>query len=90
MTSKNMTVRLDPEQATALEAVARTDEMPVSEAVRRAIDAHIEARRADSEFRERLANIIEQDREVLERLREEPATEDRVQEAVRRAQAATL
>jgi predicted DNA-binding protein len=72
MSTKNMTVRMDPEMATALEAVARTDEMPVSEVVRRAIDAHIETRRTDVEFRQRLAKIIEEDREILERLREEP------------------
>jgi predicted DNA-binding protein len=74
MSTKNMTVRMDPEMASALEAVARTDEMPVSEVVRKAIDAHIETRRADLEFRERLAKIIEEDREILERLRDEPVT----------------
>ena len=74
MSSKNMTVRLDPELAAALEAVARADEMPVSEAVRNATDAHIEMRRGDAEFRERLAKVIERDREVLERLRDEPVT----------------
>jgi hypothetical protein len=72
VSSKNMTVRLNPEQAAALEAVARTDEMPVSEAIRVAISAHIETRRNDVEFRERVANVIARDREVLERLRDEP------------------
>lgn len=91
MSGKAMTLRLDAEQAAALEAVARTDEMPVSEAVRSAIDAHIEARRGDAEFRQRLAKIIEEDREVLERLREEPpAAEEQAQAAVQRAKAAVL
>jgi predicted transcriptional regulator len=87
MSTKNMTVRMEPELAAALEAVARTDEMPVSEVVRRAINAHIEARRTDEEFRERLAKIIEDDREILERLRDEPAA---AREAVRRERAAAF
>jgi hypothetical protein len=63
-----MTLRLDPSQAEALEAIARVDEMPVSEAVRGAIAAHIEARRADPEFRARLKEIIEYDQKLLARL----------------------
>ena len=38
------------------------------EEIRRAIDAHIEARRADPEFHRRLQASIERNREVLERL----------------------
>jgi hypothetical protein len=33
-----------------------------------AIDKHIEARRADADFQERLKRRVEEDREVLERL----------------------
>lgn len=65
---KAMTVRLPADQATELEAVARVDEVPVSEAVRKAIAAHIETRRKDKEFRSRLKRLIEQNREILDRL----------------------
>lgn len=63
-----MTIRLDAEKAAELEAVARADEMPISEAVREAIDRHIVERRRDKEFRARVRQIIEEDRGVLERL----------------------
>ncbi len=54
--------------AEALEAVARADNQSVSEAVRSAIEEHIDARRADPVFRERLESLFESDREVFERL----------------------
>jgi hypothetical protein len=89
MSVRPMTVRLQAEQALALEAVARIDEMPVSEAVRAAIDAHIEARRADAAFQERLSSIMEQDRQILERLAGSPGGEEEpAQRAVQRAKAA--
>jgi hypothetical protein len=68
MAPKAMSVRLQEEQAAELAAIARTDEMPMSEAVREAIDNHIAARRADKDFQKRLKKRLEEDREVLERL----------------------
>jgi len=62
------TVRLSREMAAALGAVARADEMPVSEALREAIDRHIAIRRADQAFQERLKKCLAEDREVLELL----------------------
>lgn len=62
------TVRLSREMAAALSAVARADEMPVSEALREAIDRHIAIRRADHAFQERLKKCLAEDREVLELL----------------------
>ena len=41
-TRKNMTLRLPPEQADELEAVARAEGISVSDAVREAIAEHIE------------------------------------------------
>jgi len=38
---KSMTLRLAVDQAAELEAVARADNVPVAEAVRQAIEAHI-------------------------------------------------
>jgi predicted transcriptional regulator len=65
---KSMTLRLDDEKARELEAVARADDTSVSEAVRSAIDHHIAQRRADEEFQSRLRRLMEDEREVLERL----------------------
>lgn len=66
--TKTTTIRQDAEQAAELEAVARVDGIPVSEAVRTAIAEHIAARRNDPEFQERLRRIMDEERVVLEKL----------------------
>jgi len=66
--SKAFTMRLPDEKAAELEAVARADGMPVSEAVRAAIDLHIDARRNDKEFQDRLTKLVEDNQRVLDRL----------------------
>jgi predicted DNA-binding protein len=66
--AKNMTLRLDDERAAMLELVARADDKTVTETVRAAIDAHIEERRKDKAFMERLRRRHEQERELYERL----------------------
>jgi predicted transcriptional regulator len=63
-----MTLRLSDEQARELETVARVDEIPVSEAVRNAIDERIAARRADAGFQTRLRRMLEENKQALERL----------------------
>lgn len=68
--TKAMSLRLAEDKAAELAAVARTDEMPISEVVREAIDNHIAARRADKDFQKRLKKRLEEDREVLKRLAE--------------------
>jgi hypothetical protein len=65
---KNMTLRLSAVQADELEAVARAEGMSVSDAVREAITEHIDRKRKDKAFRERLRAVMERDREILERL----------------------
>jgi hypothetical protein len=65
---KNMTLRLSAEQAGELEAVARAEGMSVADAVRTAIAEHIERKRKDKAFRQRLQAVMERDREILERL----------------------
>jgi hypothetical protein len=67
---RTMTLRLTDEQAATLDLVARADGQTVTEAVRTAIDAHIEERRRDKDFRERLRRRHEQERELYERLSE--------------------
>jgi predicted DNA-binding protein len=66
--AKTMTLRLDDERAATLEMVARADEQTVTEAIRTAIDAHIEERRLDKEFRDRLQRRHEEERSLYERL----------------------
>lgn len=66
--SKTMTLRLTDEQAATLDLVARADDQTVTEVVRTAIDAHIEARRRDKDFKERLRRRHEQERALYERL----------------------
>lgn len=66
--TKAMTLRLPAKQARELETVAQIDEVPVAQAVRSAIEAHIEARRRDEEFRARLRRTLEEQRDILERL----------------------
>ena len=68
MSKKNMTLRLAAEQAHELEVVARAEGISVSDAVREAIAEHIELKRKDAAFRERLRTVLERDREILERL----------------------
>ncbi|HEY2140743.1 MAG TPA: hypothetical protein VGG98_01635 [Solirubrobacteraceae bacterium] len=66
--AKTMTLRLDDERAATLELVARADDQTVTEAVRVAIDAHIEQRRRDKDFKERLRRRHEEERSLYERL----------------------
>lgn len=68
MTIRARTLRLPVDQAEALEAIAGIDEVSINEEIRRAIAAHIEARRSDPDFRRRLEASIERNREILERL----------------------
>lgn len=67
-TKKAMSLRLPAEQAAAIDAVARADGMSVTDAIRVAIDAHIDARRSDDEFQGRLKQYIRDHQDVLERL----------------------
>jgi len=70
MPTKAMSLRLPEDLAADLAAVAEADEMPIAEAVRKAIDKHIAERRADKGFQERLKMRLEQNREILKRLAE--------------------
>ncbi len=66
--AKTMTLRLQDELARELEAVARVDDISVSDAVRAAIIEHVEARRADRAFQERLDRFMTENQAILERL----------------------
>ena len=71
MTAENrkaMTLRLPPDQASALEAVAQVNGVTVAEEVRKAIQARIDALRADPDFQSRLRDHLERNREILKGL----------------------
>ena len=68
--TKVTTIRQPADQADELEFVARVDGVPVSEAIREAITAHIQARRDDPAFQHRLRERMESDRNILKRLAE--------------------
>jgi predicted DNA-binding protein len=70
MATKATSLRLPEEMAAELAAVARADDMPMSEVVREAIEKHIAERRADKNFQQRVKQLLEEDREVLKRLAE--------------------
>lgn len=65
---KAMTLRLTDEQAAELEAIARVENVPVAEEVRRALANHIADRRRDRAFQARLKASIKRNQEILKRL----------------------
>ena len=65
---KNLTVRLDDDLAADTEALARAEGQSQNEMVKIALREAVERRRKDPAFRCRVRQIIEEDRERLERL----------------------
>jgi hypothetical protein len=66
--TKNLSVRLDDELAADAEALARAEGKSLNETIKNALAEAVQRRREDPEFRQRVQRIIEQDRELLERL----------------------
>jgi hypothetical protein len=66
--TKNLTVRLDKELAADTEALARAEGMSLNETVKQALKEAVERRRTDPAFKARVRRIIDEDRELLERL----------------------
>jgi predicted DNA-binding protein len=67
MAAKVMSLRLPEDIAAEIAAVARADGIPVSQAIREAIENHIAARSADKAFRERLKKRLAEDQKILKR-----------------------
>jgi predicted transcriptional regulator len=65
---KATSLRLDEELATELQAVARAEGVPVSEAIRAALYQYVTTCRADPGFQARFQKQLEEEREALERL----------------------
>jgi len=66
--TKNLTVRLPDDLAADTEALARVEGKSVNETIKDALAAAVEQRRRDPKFKQRIRKIIEEDRELLERL----------------------
>lgn len=66
--TKNLTVRLPDDLAADAEAVARAEGTSLNETIKDALADAVERRRKDPEFKQRLRDIVKQDRELLERL----------------------
>jgi predicted transcriptional regulator len=65
---KNLTVRLPDELAAHAEALARAEGRSLNDTIKQALIEAVERRRKDPKFKARLRRIIEEDRELLERL----------------------
>lgn len=66
--AKNLTVRLDDDLAADTEALARAEGQSLNETVKTALREAVERRREDPAFKARLRRILDEDRELLERL----------------------
>ena len=66
--AKNLTVRLDDELAADAQALARAEGTSLNETVKTALKEAVERRRKDPKFKARVKRILEEDRELLERL----------------------
>lgn len=64
----HITVRLDADLAADTEALARAQGTSLNETVKQALRDAVARRRKDPEFKKRVRRIIEEDRELLERL----------------------
>lgn len=66
--TKITTIRIDDELKVEVDAVARADDVPASEVVRAALYRYIAEHKSDPQFQARLRELLEKDREVIERL----------------------
>jgi len=66
--TKHLTVRLPDDLAAEAEAVARAEGISLNETIKEAVIEAVDRRRKDPAFKKRLRQIIDQDRELLERL----------------------
>jgi hypothetical protein len=65
-----MSLRLPNDLAAEVKALARAEEVSISEAIRATIYRHIAARRADKRFQGKLRERLEEDLRTLEQLSE--------------------
>lgn len=68
MPTKAISIRLEKSLADEIAAIARVNDVSVSEAIREAIGEHIAERRTNPEFQKRLKDRLEADRQMFEQL----------------------
>jgi len=66
--TRNITVRLPDDLAADVESLARVEEKSLNETVKQSLAETVAQRRRDPEFKARVARMIKEDRELLERL----------------------
>lgn len=66
--AKHLSVRLPDEVAADADALARVEGISLNETIKQALVEAVERRRGDAAFRSKLEQMIEQDRELLDRL----------------------
>jgi hypothetical protein len=66
--TKNLTVRLPDDLAADAEALARVEGTSLNETVKQSLIEAVERRRNNPKFKARLERLIEEDRDLLERL----------------------
>ena len=71
MRTKNMVLRLDPELAQRLEAVAEVEGRSVSDVVREAITTLVAARQRDKKFIQLLEDNLTRHQRILQMLRDD-------------------
>lgn len=71
MRTKNMVLRLDPELAERLEAVAEVEGRSVSDVVREAITTLVTARQRDRKFIQLLEDNLARHQRILQMLRDD-------------------
>lgn len=69
--TKSVLLRLDPSLASELQAVAAVEGRSVSDVAREAIRSLVEQRRSDPRFQRRLEQTLDEQAEVLGKLRSE-------------------
>jgi len=66
--TRHITVRLPDDLAADVESLARVEEKSLNETVKQSLAETVAQRRRDPEFKARVARMIKEDRELLERL----------------------
>lgn len=64
MDSKTPRLRMPPVMAAELAAIAKVEDDPMAETIRKALEEYIVRRRSDPDFKERLAKCLEEDEDL--------------------------
>jgi predicted transcriptional regulator len=70
--TKNVLLRLDPDLADQVEAVAEVEGRTVSDVLRRAITEHVERRRRDPAFQRQIKESVRRHQGLLRLLQDQP------------------